>query len=127
VTPSPTFPFFTEGNVISNHSLFATSLSAPTTYNVLSAVAVTLDWKESDVDIDNTLTYDVYFGNANPPVLSEIEIAASTFDASKVATTTYYWRIDINDNNSVKSIGQAIVCLAQTSTKKLFINYRLIN
>jgi len=72
--PSPTFPFFTKGDVILNHSPFATSLGAPTTYSVLSAVALTLDWRGSDVNTDDTLTCDVYFDNANPPVLSEIKL-----------------------------------------------------
>lgn len=103
---SSTFAFFTEGDGVSNHSPFTASLNTPAIDSVLNAGTVALDWTGSDVDTDDTLTYDVYFGGVNPPVLLQMDVANSTFDVTTTAATTYYWRIDTKDNNGVKSIGQ---------------------
>jgi len=103
---SPTFAFYTEGVGVSNHSPFTATLNAPINNSVLNAGTVTLDWTGSDVDTDDTLTYDVYFGNANPPAVLQTNVSISTFDVTTAAGTTYFWRIDTKDNNGVKSIGQ---------------------
>ncbi|AUC82659.1 hypothetical protein [Lacinutrix sp. Bg11-31] len=105
-TASQTFAFYTEGDGVSNHAPFAASLNAPALDAVFSAGTTTLDWSGSDVDASDTLTYDLYFGDTTDPAQVQLDVAASTFDVTTVAATTYYWRIDTKDNNGVKSIGQ---------------------
>lgn len=104
--PSLTYAFYTEGDGISNYAPFAATINAPASEAIVNAGTTTLDWTGSDVDTNDTLTYDVYFGDTATPVLLQTDHATSTFDVTTVAATTYYWRVDTKDNNGVKTIGQ---------------------
>lgn len=105
-TASETYAFYTEGEGISNHTPFAASLNAPVLGASVSAGITTLDWSGSDVDTDDSLTYELYFGDTTDPVLTQADIAVSNFDVTTLAATTYYWRVDTKDDNGAKSIGQ---------------------
>lgn len=105
-TPSPTYAFYTQGTGVSNYAPFAAVLNAPAIGVAVNAGTTTLDWTGSDVDTGDTLTYDLYFGDASDPTLSQSDISDSTFDVTTVGATTYYWRVDTKDNNGVKTIGQ---------------------
>ena len=103
---SPTLAFYTEGSGVSNYAPFTATLNAPVFEAFINAGTTTLDWTGSDVDVTDTLTYDLYFGTSVNPAINQLDIAVSTFDVTTVAGTTYYWRVDTKDNNGVKSIGQ---------------------
>ena len=65
-----------------------------------------LEWTASDVDND-PLTYDVYFGTVNPPITKVAENqSAKTFDVTLNSSTSYYWKIVVNDGKGGISIGQ---------------------
>ncbi len=60
-----------------------------------------LDWESYDAD-DDSLTFDIYFGDANPPPLVVEEKATSGYDpVDLVYSQTYFWKIDISDGQAV--------------------------
>ena len=103
---SPTYQFYTEGEGVSNHLPFAPVLVAPSLDATISESSVTLEWTANDVDND-ALTYDVYFGTDNPPtVVLSPDQSETTISKDLVASTNYYWKIVVKDNNGGQTIGQ---------------------
>lgn len=104
---SSTFKFYTAGAAVVNHLPFSPELIAPTINAALSATTASLQWNASDVDASDTLTYDVYFGTANPPTAKVSENTSSkSFDVTLQPTTQYYWKIVVKDNKGGETIGQ---------------------
>ena len=104
---SSVYKFYTAGDAVVNHLPFAPELVAPTINSTVSAATVSLQWNATDVDENDELTYDVYFGTANPPTekISE-NTAAQTTDVTLEAAKLYYWRVVAKDNNGGETIGQ---------------------
>jgi hypothetical protein len=64
-----------------------------------------LSWTCSDPD-SNPLTYDIYFGTANPPQKVTGNTSTATYDPGTMNTgTTYYWKITAWDNHSTSKKG----------------------
>ncbi|MFA5299760.1 MAG: hypothetical protein WC389_16365, partial [Lutibacter sp.] len=104
---SATFQFYTEGVGITNHLPFSPVLVSPALNSVQTTATVNLQWTASDVDASDTLTYNVYFGTANPPteIVSENQ-TASSLSKTVSASTTYYWKVVVKDNKGGQTIGQ---------------------
>ena len=104
---STTFSFYTEGVGITNHLPFSPVLVSPALNSVQTAASVNLQWSASDVDASDALTYDVYFGTANPPtIITSANQSASTLAKTVAASTTYYWKVVVKDNKGGQTIGQ---------------------
>jgi hypothetical protein len=105
---SATFKLYTSGEAVVNHLPFAPELIEPALNTSLSTTTATLKWKASDVDATDVLTYDVYFGTANPPTAKVTENANSTsFDVTTLeATKEYFWKVVVKDNKGGETIGQ---------------------
>ena len=105
---SGTFSFYTEGLAVANHLPFLPEIIQPETNTTISGVTATLKWFASDVDTSDVLTYDVYFGTANPPTVKVAENKTTpTYEAnSLLATTQYYWRVVVKDNKGGETRGQ---------------------
>ena len=106
---STTFTLYTEGNGIINHLPFSPVLVSPTLNEVVhGAPKITaLTWTATDVDTTDSLTYDVYFGTANPP--NEIVATGQTdktYNATIAASTTYYWKVTVKDGKGGQTEGQ---------------------
>lgn len=100
------FQFYTEGDGESNHLPFAPNIVSPNLNQIIEANPTQLEWTASDVDSDQ-LTYDVYFGTVNPPSTKVAENqSAKTFAVTLNSSTTYYWKIVVNDGKGGISIGQ---------------------
>ncbi|MBO8166587.1 MAG: leucine-rich repeat domain-containing protein, partial [Kosmotoga sp.] len=57
-----------------------------------------LSWDCFDPNVEDTLTYDVYFGTDSSPTCVSTGQTAKTYDPGTLATgTTYYWRVDVSD------------------------------
>ncbi len=70
------------------------------------SVHADLSWSGSDPDGD-ALTFDVYFGTANPPT-TPVATGQSdlTYDPGTLQySTTYYWRVDAEDEHGVQTTG----------------------
>ena len=103
---SATYSLYTEGNGVSNHLPFAPELVKPLLNSEEQSGIVTLEWIGSDTDNDS-LTYDVYFGETNNPtaIISENQ-SQSSYDVSVIASSTYYWKVVVKDNKGGQSLGQ---------------------
>lgn len=104
---STTFKFYTAGVAVVNHLPFAPELVQPALNTALNTSTATLKWNASDVDANDVLSYDLYFGTANPPS-SKISsnITAKTLDVALNPATTYFWKVVVKDNNGGETIGQ---------------------
>lgn len=102
---SSIYKFYTEGEGVSNHLPYAPTLISPELNADIVALSTTLKWSASDVD-DDPLTFDVYFGNTNPPVLIEENITATEKSVDLNEAMTYYWKIVVKDGESGESVGQ---------------------
>ena len=105
---SSTFQFYTEGEGTVNHLPFSPELIRPELNFVVQESETVLEWNASDVDTDDTLTYDVYFDTVNPPTtkVSDENYASKTYTATLSAASTFYWRIDAKDDNGGVTKGQ---------------------
>lgn len=105
---SSTNQFYTEGEGVSNHLPFAPVLVSPALNAIATETTVNLQWTANDVDTSDTLTYDVYFGTANPPT----EIIATNHSTMNIdvnslsASTMYYWKIEVKDGHGGQTNGQ---------------------
>lgn len=104
---SSVFQFYTEGLGLTNHLPFAPVLVKPDLSSVVNVNSVVLEWNASDVDVNDVLTYDVYFGTTNPPT-AKVSSAQSlkTYTQSLSSSGTYYWSVDVKDNKGGISKGQ---------------------
>ncbi len=96
-----------EGLATTNHLPFAPELVAPVLEAEVQSSDAALEWAAVDVDADNVLTYDLYFGTNNPPVEKvATDIATPTHAVSLEPATTYYWRVEVKDGKGGQAIGQ---------------------
>lgn len=104
---SPIYSFYTEGVGFTNHLPFSPELVSPVLNGDLNAASVTLKWNATDVDVNDVLLYDVFFGTSNPPTqkLGENR-AATTLGVDLQASKNYYWRVVVKDNKGGETIGQ---------------------
>jgi len=106
---SATNQFYTEGFGIVNHLPFSPILTSPTLNEVVHGApkSLAIAWNASDVDTADILTYDVYFGTANPPTAKvAADQTAKTYSAALAASTTYYWKVVVKDGKGGQTIGQ---------------------
>jgi len=104
---SSTFNFYTEGEGEKNHLPFSPELVKPDLNSVLQTATATLEWNASDVDADDALNFDVYFGTVNPPSnkIGDNQ-TVKTLDVNLEASKSYYWKVVVKDNNGGEAIGQ---------------------
>lgn len=104
---SSTFKFYTAGTAVVNHLPFAPELVQPVINATINTGTATLKWNASDVDTEDVLTYDVYFGTANPPTVKAAENTTSTsLNVTVEATKQYYWKVVVKDNKGGETVGQ---------------------
>jgi len=104
---SSTFQCYTEGIGEINHLPFTPELVKPDLNSVVQTATATLEWNASDVDVNDTLTFDVYFGTVNPPTTKIGDNqTAKTLDVNLEASKSYYWKVVIKDSNGGETIGQ---------------------
>jgi hypothetical protein len=105
---SSVFKFYTYGEGTINYLPFSPELVAPELNSVVQTPTANLQWTADDVDTADTLTYDVYFGTDPTPVTlkSENQSATSFETDTLAASTTYYWKVVVNDGQGGQTIGQ---------------------
>jgi hypothetical protein len=104
---SPTYKFYTASEAVFNHLPFSPELIQPAVNTFLNTTTASLKWNATDVDTKDVLTYDVYFGTANPPT-SKISqnTAAKTQDVTLEPAKEYFWKVVVKDNKGGETIGQ---------------------
>ena len=104
---SSTFKFYTAGVAVVNHLPFAPALISPEMNVALSTTTASLQWNASDVDTADVLTYDVYFGTANPPTEKVSDSKSEkTVDVTIEPGKQYYWRVTVKDDKGGETVGQ---------------------
>jgi len=105
---SATNQFYTEGEGVSNYLPFSPILVAPTLNLIVTSATTTLQWTADDVNTTDTLTYDVYFGTdqANLSIASADQTETSFETPTLTASSTYFWKIVVKDNQGGQTIGQ---------------------
>jgi len=65
-----------------------------------------LSWQCNDPNPGDTLTYDVYFGTADPPPMLAGDLTESSFDLPEMdLETIYYWQVIARDNYDAETAG----------------------
>ncbi len=100
------YQFYTEGKGVVNYIPFLPSLVSPNLTDVISTQTVTLEWLASDVDVNDTLVYDIYFGSDPSPAIIEVNHPSKSYSVPVLPSKTYFWRIVVKDNAGGKSIGK---------------------
>jgi hypothetical protein len=58
-----------------------------------------LSWRFGDANLDDILTYDIYFGTSSPPPLVSLNQAETIYTPGSLALfTTYYWQVVAKDS-----------------------------
>jgi len=90
----------------SNNAPSNPSDPSPTDGSTHQSITVTLSWNCTDPDSD-PLTYDIYFGNTNPPtaIVSANQTATTLERTALEASVTYYWKIVAKDGRGDSTSG----------------------
>lgn len=99
--------FIVEGEAVANHAPFAPTLVLPEMDSEIDGLTATLSWTSSDPDDGDSVSHDVYFDTVNPPVVKVSENQSATnFDVNSLsAATTYYFKVNVKDDNGNTTIG----------------------
>ena len=101
------YNFYTSGDAVINYAPFAPELIGPAFNTILNSGTVALEWKASDVDTNDKLVYDVYFGTDNPPTAKVSENKeVKTQTVTTLPAKEYYWKVVVKDNKGGETIGQ---------------------
>lgn len=104
---SETWKFYNAGDPIDSYAPFPADLVSPAMGSILTGITTqSLSWSGSDIDND-IVSYDVYFGTANPPTMLEVNTPSTSVNVTVAAVNTYYWRVvtkDSQGNNSQSEI-----------------------
>jgi len=104
---SSVFNLYTEGEGEINHLPFSPELIKPELNEIVQTATVTLEWAASDVDTNDNLTFDVFFDSVNPPSTKIADNQTTkTLNTNVVASSNYYWKVVVKDNNGGETIGQ---------------------
>ena len=96
---SVVYSFYTEGIAVSNHVPFVPQLVLPNDNLTITGTSTTLKWSASDVDVNDVLSYDVYFGTETNPTTKVVDNKTITSFITDIQTTKiYYWRVVVRDN-----------------------------
>lgn len=93
----------------------------PTPQNGTTLINIDQDlyWNGGDPDINDTVTYDVYFGSIKPLEKVANNISATTYDPGNLSNSlTYYWSITAWDNHNNSTNGPEWYFTTIKSTNK---------
>lgn len=97
--------FYTEEKGIVNYLPFTPTLISPIQNTLVSGNEVILEWSSSDVDGD-VLTFDVFFGQNNPPDMQLIDFESTTTSFQIQEENTYFWQVKVKDGKDGETLSQ---------------------
>lgn len=101
---SKPWKFYTEAEAVTNQLPSQPELIAPIMDETIVGTTTNLSWNVTDDDND-VLTYDLYFGLEDDPLLYKEGLDNSFLEVSVVVNKTYYWKIISRDGKGGVSIG----------------------
>ena len=97
--------FFRDYNPSANHSPYEPMPISPLDGSADQPVDTDLNWIGGDPDGD-IVTYDVFFGNVNPPSQVTSDQSSTIYDPGELSECeTYYWKIIATDEHDVSTPG----------------------
>ena len=104
---SSIYNLYTKGEGEINYLPFSPILVRPDLNTVIQENIAILEWSASDVNGNNNLSFDVYFGTNNPPTqkLSENQVS-KILSVNLSSSTNYYWKVVVKDGQGSETIGQ---------------------
>jgi hypothetical protein len=104
-TEGPEWGFTTEAQP--NSPPYVPSNESPKNGSTGVALDVTLSWEGGDPDEEDTVVYDVYFGNSSDPVLVSNNQSETNYTHPELLEndTDYYWRVVAWDNHNESTAG----------------------
>jgi hypothetical protein len=105
---SATYSFYTEATAVANHLPFLPQLLQPEINSFVNSATANLKWSATDVDTNDILVFDVYFGTTNPPTAKVgSNLASTSLNTNTLQpATNYYWRVVVKDNKGGETTGQ---------------------
>ncbi len=92
--------------VSTNQPPYTPSNPFPSNHATGVSIYTDLSWNGGDPDINDTVTYDIYFGtNSNPPILIHNQSATSYDPGTLNYNVVYYWKIKAWDNHGASTDG----------------------
>jgi hypothetical protein len=64
-----------------------------------------LSWSGGDPDAGDTVTYDVFFGDSNPPPVLQSDWPTTTLTVTLAADTHYHWYVSAHDDHGAETDG----------------------
>ena len=103
---SAAWRFYNAGAGITNYAPFpAEAVSPGRGATISTASTVTLEWTGNDIDND-IVSYNLYFGTADPPALLETGITTTSFEVSVASGLTYYWQVETVDSAGNQTLSE---------------------
>jgi hypothetical protein len=100
---SPKWKFYLRGEPTSNYAPFPAELISPKSESSVDSGSIKFEWKGSDVDTDDSLTFDLYIDTENPPT-EKVKTNLSTSSTNVTLDSgTYYWKIVTRDSQGSNS------------------------
>tara|TARA_A100001011_G_C14319395_1_gene849719 strand:+ start:51 stop:737 length:687 start_codon:yes stop_codon:yes gene_type:complete len=100
---STKWKFYLKGEPTSNYAPFPADLITPKSETSVSSGSINFEWKGSDVDENDSLTFDLYVDSNNPPTNKvKTNLSTSTTNVTLDAGT-YYWKIVTRDSKGSNS------------------------
>jgi hypothetical protein len=103
---SAVFAFFTKGEGEQNYVPFTSQLLTPNNNTTVASGTLDLTWKAGDPNLDDVLSYEVFFGENADPALVDDAVTTKNYTVNVATGTTYYWKVNVKDDSEAKSIGQ---------------------
>lgn len=96
---------YTEAEATSNFLPGAAVVVSPEEGAQISGTTATLVWTAEDADGDQ-LSFDLYLSKSAEPELLEENLESFSYDVSLEPGTTYYWKVDVKDEQGGKTGGK---------------------
>ena len=97
---SSIFSLYTEGEAVENHLPFSPNLVSPSMNETILTNTVQLEWEASDIDVNDVLSFDIFFGTLNPPnEIIESNYSETKKEVTLKSSTSYYWKVVVKDGS----------------------------
>ncbi len=103
VAESDKWKFYLSGEPLKNHTPFPAEIVEPYPGTSLNSGSVQLSWTFSDIDSNDTHSFDIYIDKKDGSTLLAENWGATKRTISLTDPGTYYWRIVTKDNHGASS------------------------
>jgi|TARA_B100000780_G_scaffold131807_1_gene92416 hypothetical protein len=103
VAKSESWKFYLSGEALFNHAPFPAEIVAPSYESSVSKGAIELSWTSSDVDTNDTHTFDIYLDKTDASTVNTSGHSTTKKSVTLTDPGIYYWKIITKDNHGNSS------------------------